>query len=964
MLPNMHNLRFRQSAAQRSYDTQGIISALVRLALEPIPLEQQLERTLDLLFSVPWLTIKAKGSIFLVENDPNVLVLKAQRNLAAPLLTACAQVAFGHCLCGRAAASASIVHAGCIDHRHETHYDGMIPHGHVCVPIKYEGKVLGVINLYLEEHYDISRDEAEFLTTIADTLASAIGRRRAEEALRRNEKRFLELVEATSGWEWKTDENGVYSYISPFIRDVLAYDPQEVIGQRPFDLMPKEEAARVAEIFQGLIARRERFVRLENIRRCKDGRLAIIETSGVPVYDEEGRFCGYHGIDHDITERRRSEQKVHRLLESAPDAVVISDRQGKIELINRKTEVLFGYERDELAGQNIQLLLSEETRRLLPGGTVDNAGWPSCLAPEADCERHGRRKDGSVFPIEFSLSPLETEQDTLVIALVRDISERRVIERERARLASFPEHSPNPIIEIDRLERITYVNPVARATFPDLLELGTAHPMLEGVDSSIDAMHRSGQLTETREVEVRDRNYSQTISRIPATGITRIYAWDITSTYKLAQALEYQARHDALTGLINRSEFELRLRRSLARAVNASRRHALLYIDLDQFKVVNDTCGHAAGDELLKQLSGLLHSRVRGNDTLARLGGDEFGLLLENCSLDAAQQIAENIKETVTQFRFGWDGKTFRVGASIGLVPVTASSGNVTNLLSSADSACYVAKEQGRNRVHTYQPDDAALAQHRSQMEWTLRIRQALEQDQFRLYYQKFLPLAPDLPPCECREILVRMADESGLIPPMAFIPAAERYGLMQPIDRWVVQNTLRALRGDDLAGVAMLSINISAQSLCDNQFLEFVIAQLSESGLSPKKICFEITETAAIANFTSALLFITTLKGMGCRFALDDFGVGLSSLAYLRDLPVDFLKIHGGFVKDIMTDPISYAMVVAVREIGRAMGARTVGECVENQATLDKLREIGVDYAQGYAVAEPCALGSLGRAT
>ena len=938
----------------REHDTQALIATLLRHSLEPMTIEQFLNKTLELLFSVPWLKIKAKGSIFLVENEPNVLQLKAQRDLAKPLLSACKKVPFGHCLCGRAAASEEIVYAGCVDHRHETTFDGMAPHGHVCVPIKYHGKVTGVLNLYLEEHYIISKDEEIFLHSVADTLASAIGRRAAEQTLLDNEKRFLQLVEAASGWEWRTDARGIYTYVGPYIRDALGFVPAEAVGQHVLMMVDSEESLRFIKSYKRLTASHQRFLRLENTRRSKDGRLVSIETSGVPVFDETGAFSGYHGIDHDITERVRAEQKIRGLLESTPDAVVISNTSGQIELVNRKTEALFGYRRDELLGSNVRQLITTELCQSEPPCRIGVGGWPSC-ANGQDRRCHGKHKNGTTFPIEFSRDTSYTGNTDLITVLIRDITTRTAAEIEMKRLASFPENSPNPIIELSVDNTVTYTNFAAQHLFPDMEQLGNAHPVISEIIPDIEAMRAQNNPPTARRVEYAGMSLSLTISHIPATGIVHIYVLDITNLAMLALELEHQAQHDSLTDLINRSEFEARLQQLLAHTENAGEQHALLYIDLDQFKVVNDTCGHIAGDDLLKQLSALLKSKVRRYDTLARLGGDEFGLILVNCPLPMAIQIAEQIKETVNQFSFSWDNRVFRVGASIGLVVMDSNCGDITSLLSLADAACYLAKEQGRNRVHVLHPDDATLAQRRGQTAWATRIREALEQNQFRLFQHRFRSLQPELPAGECREILIRMLDTDGsIIPPMAFIPAAERHGLMIQVDRWVIENTLQSLPKCDLRNVSMISINLSGQSLGDAEFLEFIKTQLALHKVDARLICFEITETAAIANLTSALHFMSTLKILGCRFALDDFGVGLSSLAYLRNLPVDYLKVYGGIVKDIVIDPVSRTMLTAIREISKVMGIKTVAEYAETPAILAMLTEMGIDYAQGDAVGVP----------
>ena len=433
---------------------------------------------------------------------------------------------------------------------------------------------------------------------------------------------------------------------------------------------------------------------------------------------------------------------------------------------------------------------------------------------------------------------------------------------------------------------------------------------------------------------------------------------DTTEMQHLTSRMAFLASHDALTGLLNRHEFEVRLQHALETARAEGRRHALCYLDLDQFKIVNDTCGHVAGDQLLKQLTHQLHNQVRPTDVLARLGGDEFGVILEDTELETAFRVAGELRRTIRDFRFQWQDRYFEVGVSIGLVPLTTDSGSMTDVLSAADSACYVAKDLGRNRVHIYQPDDDAVARRHGEMQWVQRLNEGLSGNRFRLYGQRITPLAAG-GETMC-EILLRL-DEPGkpLIPPSAFIPAAERYYLMPAIDRWVVAQAFATLgRGPrqipDSCRASVYAINLSGQSLCDDQFLDFVVGHLRDSGIAPQRICFEITETAAIANLSRAVAFITRFKDMGCRFALDDFGSGVSSFGYLKNLPVDYLKIAGNFIQDIAIDPVDHAMVDAINQIGHVMGLKTVAESVETEGVFTRLRALGVDYVQGYGVEMP----------
>ncbi|MEG4031283.1 MULTISPECIES: EAL domain-containing protein [unclassified Microcoleus] len=432
---------------------------------------------------------------------------------------------------------------------------------------------------------------------------------------------------------------------------------------------------------------------------------------------------------------------------------------------------------------------------------------------------------------------------------------------------------------------------------------------------------------------------------------------DVTESRYLTRQLSWEASHDSLTGLINRRRFEQHLIEAIASSKDSNHQHALCYLDLDQFKVVNDTVGHIAGDELLRQITGLIQQGIRANDMLARLGGDEFGILLTQCSLSQATQIAENLKDLVHHFRFIWNGKTFIIGVSIGVVAIDQTSQDLRELLGAADAACYAAKARGRNCVHIYSLDDSELIKQRGERQLISQISRALETNRFCLYYQKIVSITSK-PLVEHYEILIRMLDENGtIVSPNLFIPAAERYGLITDIDCWVVEtffSNYHKLPEKDVLSQGLYTINLSGASISNNQFMRFLIEQFSRYQVPPHTIGFEITETAAIANFEQARYFMSELKKIGCCFALDDFGSGLSSFAYLINLPVDYLKIDGAFVKNISQNLISQALVEGFNRIAHAMNLETIAEFVEDETILEKLREIGVDYAQGYGVARP----------
>ncbi len=461
--------------------------------------------------------------------------------------------------------------------------------------------------------------------------------------------------------------------------------------------------------------------------------------------------------------------------------------------------------------------------------------------------------------------------------------------------------------------------------------------------------------------ELRVKNKARVITGNDGDPTILIMSENITEEQILSEQLNFHASHDALTGLVNRREFERRAERLLSTVSRDDSEHALCFMDLDQFKVVNDTCGHTAGDELLRQLSAVLKRSVRRRDTLARLGGDEFGVLMEHCSLDDAHRVVTTLLTAVQDYRFSWEGHSFNVGVSMGLVPITETTGNLTELLKQADAACYVAKDKGRNRIHVHHAEASEVAQRHGQMQWVTRINKALNDGRFCLYAQTIVPL--DGSTDNHYEVLIRMIDETGeIIPPGAFLPAAERYNVIVNLDCWVIERAFKVLAEHPrfLNDTTFISINLSGQSLVDQSFLDFVIAQLEESGVGGEKICFEITETAAISNLSSAINFIAAIKELGCQFALDDFGSGLSSFAYLKNLPVDYLKIDGMFVKDMVDDPIDHAMVKSINEIGHVMGMKTIAEFVENDEIKGMLREIGVDYAQGHGIGVPIPFDEL----
>ena len=460
---------------------------------------------------------------------------------------------------------------------------------------------------------------------------------------------------------------------------------------------------------------------------------------------------------------------------------------------------------------------------------------------------------------------------------------------------------------------------------------------------------------------IRDRNGH-------AIGIVLVLR-DITHERALAARLEHQASHDPLTGLTNRREFETRLNTAIDDHRDRGTDYALLYLDLDQFKVINDTCGHAAGDALIRKIAWLINDQLRSSDVLARLGGDEFGALLRDIACDDALALAEGIRRRIAEMRFDWEGRIFAVNASIGVIVIDATLATVGDALSAADQACYLAKDSGRNRVQLYRPDDQQVKTRHGEMVWVERLNAALDNDSFVLVAQEIRAIGASESsarhsPVHRYELLLRMVGPDGSwTAPMAFIPAAERYGLMPRVDRWVIGQACRQLAALRSLGrwLPVCMINLSGASVSDPSLADYISDCLRQFSLPGPQIGFELTETAAIGNLASASQLMTRLRGLGSPIALDDFGSGMSSFSYLKALPIDFLKIDGSFVRDVSTDPVDRAVVEAIQRIGRVMGIQTIAESVEDEAALRSLTEIGVDYAQGYHVAKPMLLAEVG---
>jgi len=679
---------------------------------------------------------------------------------------------------------------------------------------------------------------------------------------------------------------------------------------------------------------------------------------------------------------KASKRELSAILNNMQDIIYQTDEEGTILWATPSVKDLLGYALEEFRGRNIKEFYAEENDFYRFKGQLHaNHGMLQNHTSEWVCKDGERiwisenshykyNQDREVIGIEGSarnITELKEARDSLFEekenaqvtlgsigdGVIRTNAEGYIeymnVAAEKAVGCNSAESLGKPLMEV-----FTIVDEKTLKTPPDPVKLTVEEGkgvMLPGYLQLIHPIHDSNLSIEVIASPIRDLDED-------IIGVVVVFH-DVSGLRSLSK-MTYQATHDSLTGLINRREFERRVNQALENARNSDGRYVLCYLDLDNFKVVNDTSGHIAGDELLKMLKLRFQSMMREADVLGRLGGDEFGILLGGCSVERAIEVAEDIRAMAEDFRFVWDNKAFRIGVSIGIVKISADSGALSDVLRAADSACYMAKEKGRNRVHVYAENDKEMLERQGQMQWMQQIHDVLEQDRFRLFFQVIERLSgwPDEKGKIHGEVLLRIMDEDmKLIGPGSFIPSAERYNLMPMIDRWVIENTLKLLSDNLETTINVMdtcSINLSGQSLSDERFTKFIIEQIQDTRVPPQLLCFEITETAVIANLDTATSLISSLRDMGCRFALDDFGVGLSSFGYLRNLLIDYLKVDGLFVKNMANNKIDYEMVRAINQIGHTMNIMTIAEFVEDEAILEAVRELGVDYAQGYVIAKP----------
>jgi diguanylate cyclase (GGDEF)-like protein/PAS domain S-box-containing protein len=671
-----------------------------------------------------------------------------------------------------------------------------------------------------------------------------------------------------------------------------------------------------------------------------------------------------------------------------PEVVLVHDE--RILFANDSAANLVGLKPDQIEGRDVADLVKPAYRALFRKTMADR------LAGESAPRRlEIQLIDGAErgLWVEAQSSIIEYRGNQAILTIARDVSYRKSLEvslsRSKRQAQYTLESISEGVITTDNQGRIDYMNRAAESMTGANRDNAAGHKLGE-LFSLIDEADRRPLgdpvercLSMRRRVNMGRRallvsgdgehEHSVEITASPVRGPgnsisgTVVVFHDVSEIRGLTRQMSYQATHDALTGLINRREFERRLQEALDSAHAEEGVHIVFYMDLDRFKAVNDSCGHLAGDNMLREVAALIKDQVRDSDFVGRLGGDEFGTLLIGCPLDKARQIATDICNAVADYRFVWQDKIFNIGISIGLVEITHASAALQDIMSAADSACYVAKQRGRGQVHVYSARDEAIARERGDIQWLRQLQEALHESKFELAMQPILATGSGDGSGPAVEVLIRMPDEHGRHAGSAdFLRSAERYQLMPQIDRWVVNATLAAISSGEikLASNRSCAINISGQTLGDEEFLGFVVDTLDHSGVSPASICFEVTESAISSNLQHAQRFIEVLHGIGCEFALDDFGSGLGSFASLKNLPVDYLKIDGLYTRNLASDQVNQEMVAAMIKLARTLEFRVVAEQVEQQEDFDWLRNIGIDFVQGNFVDPPATLGSGGTGT
>ena len=856
----------------------------------------------------------------------------------------------------------------------------------------------------------------ELLKLVREIFTNSLVRKQTDEELRQYQHHLESLVDLrTKLWEnsaaryqhlyentpvmlHSINIKGELVSVSNMWLQNLGYKRHEVIGHKYLEFLTQKSQQyaqqKFPEYLQSGIC-----VDMPYQMVCKNGKVIDILLSAIAQRDDTGQIVRSLAVMTDVTERniaekalQESEQRFRRMADAAP-VLIWSSRADKFcDYLNKGWLDFTGRTlKQEMGDGWTEGVHPDDLKRCL-----DTYITAFDLRQDFSTEYRLRRFDGEYRWVFGRGTPrfLPNGEFCGYIGSCIDITQQKKLEQalsqelnQEKELAQITLNSiGDGVVTTNEQGEVIYFNPVAKqltgwneaqAKGKALSEIFHTINEITGqvIENPVEYLLREKSIkaqlaNHTALISSNGAQYSIEGSAAPMgneggdiIGFVLVFR-DVTQQRYLANQLSWEANHDRLTGLVNRSYFEKKVVDALESAQIEHKQHILCFLDLDQFKVINDTCGHRAGDELLCQLSKLIHRQIRPSDTLARMGGDEFAVMLYQCNLIQAKIITEDIRQKVEDFRFIWENRSFAVGVSIGIVQIDSNSFNLESILTAADAACYGAKYKGRNRIQVYEADDFELRQQRQQRQWSLAIRQALETNRLRLYIQPIVSTIKIANKNLHFEVLLRMVDEcEEIISPGSFIPAAERYDLMPLVDRWVIENSFLRLEhefshasssGTQNLQNSIYAINLSGASLNDDHFLDFLTERLAAFQFSPEIICFEITETVAISDLNKVSIFMDELKEIGCKFALDDFGAGMSSFGYLKTLPVDFLKIDGKFIRDVSQDPTTYAIVESINHVGHVMGLKTIAENIENIQTIHKLQNIGIDYIQGFAVAEP----------
>ncbi|MEG7524140.1 MAG: EAL domain-containing protein [Chromatiales bacterium] len=811
---------------------------------------------------------------------------------------------------------------------------------------------------------------------------------RKEESEREiTEQRYRDLLETSEDLIWSIDNKGYITQINDAAWPILGYSQEELVGRPLVEMIPDDELKTQFKAIRELLKGtpwNNHITRLNS----GDGREVHLRFNALPVIDENGSCVGATGTASNITEQVRAmevlsekESRYRQMFEVNQAIKLILDaKSGRIIEANSAAARFYGHSIINLKKMNYSKLNHQPTSQLRKQLNAISQGNISSY------QEHHTSASGTMHDVEIQVSPTGTNGNTLLYLIITDVTEReeslRALRDNEQKLHGIIEASVEGIIMFDTAGIVQLFNPAAEMMFGYLEEdivginIGQLFSQKQAHASNtniLDTLGLSPNSIARELVGIRKDGSSLpvrlSISRLELDDQTHYVTLiqDISESHQAHERLTYLAQHDVLTGLLNRAEFERRLAVLISVKKAPKEHHVLCFMDVDQFKLINDTCGHKAGDEMLQQLAIIIKSQLKEFELIGRVGGDEFGILLSNCSMERAETICSNLLQTIRSFLFTWEDRSFDVAVSIGLSGFSPMEESTSSILSTADVACHMAKELGRNRLHIYHSGDAELIRHHGDMHLVADINQALNEGRFHLYVQPIVSVGDNGK--RHYEVLVRMFGEAGeLIIPDNFIPAAERYILMPAIDRWII-NELFSTQGENLRhwsklhpekGHFLFAINLSGTSLTDEGFLNYLERLFKDWDIPHHAICFEITETAAVANLDRAQHLIERLKSLGCSFALDDFGTGLSSYTYLKDLPVDYLKIDGSFVRNMAKDPVDYAMVESINQIGHILGLKTIAEWAEDEATLFQLRVLNVDYAQGYGVGEPRPLNEF----